>query len=251
MTIASATSDGVPSAHLVVLRGMRRGLVFFTDSESDKGAELTANPQAAAVLHWLVPVHRQVRVAGRVEPVSQGEADEYWNARAPAVRRSAAASRQSRVVASRIVLETQVRDFARRPARPDPLPPRRRRLDHRAAVAVTTGDRSHPKVAIIELSGAARGIALTKAVRSRFGLWTPVDCPRSSLPFPGQTRQRGRGHTGWHQDRTDGAASDPRACRRARPGTGPAFLGARFSGTARGRDRAHRGTRSPDQRGGR
>ena len=70
MTIASATSDGVPSARLVVLRGLRRGLVFFTDCESDKGAELAANPRAAAVLHWLVPAHRQVRVAG---PVGSGK----------------------------------------------------------------------------------------------------------------------------------------------------------------------------------
>jgi pyridoxamine 5'-phosphate oxidase len=113
MTIASATSGGVPSARLVVLRGLRRGLVFFTDRESDKGAELAANPQAAAVLHWLVPAHRQVRVAGPVEPVSQGEADEYWSARAPAVRLSAAASRQSRVIASRAVLETRARDLLR------------------------------------------------------------------------------------------------------------------------------------------
>ena len=114
MTIASATSDGVPSARLVVLRGLQRGLVFFTDCESDKGAELAANPHAAAVLHWLVPTHRQVRVAGPVEQVSQDEADAYWNARAPAVRLSAAASRQSRVVASRTVLETQARDIRRR-----------------------------------------------------------------------------------------------------------------------------------------
>ena len=113
MTIATATSDGVPSARLVVLRGLQRGLVFFTDCESDKGAELAANPRAAAVLHWLVPAHRQVRAAGPVEPVSQDEADEYWIARAPSVRRSAAASRQSRVVASRTVLETQARDIRR------------------------------------------------------------------------------------------------------------------------------------------
>jgi len=114
MTLATATSDGVPSARLVVLRGLGRGLVFFTDSESDKGAELAANPRAAAVLHWLVPAHRQVRVAGPVEPVSQDEADQYWSTRAPAVRLAAAASRQSRVVASRTVLETQVRDILRR-----------------------------------------------------------------------------------------------------------------------------------------
>ncbi|MGA9834579.1 MAG: pyridoxamine 5'-phosphate oxidase [Trebonia sp.] len=110
MTIASATGDGVPSARLVVLRGLRRGLVFFTDCESDKGAELAANPQAAAVLHWLVPAHRQVRVAGSAERVSQDEADEYWSTRADAVRLVAAAARQSRVVASRAVVETQVRE---------------------------------------------------------------------------------------------------------------------------------------------
>jgi len=114
MTIASATSDAVPSARPVVLRGLRRGLVFFTDCESDKGAELAANPRAAAVLHWLVPVHRQVRAAGPAEPVSQDEADEYWSTRAPSVRLSAAASRQGRVVVSRTVLETQVRDMLRR-----------------------------------------------------------------------------------------------------------------------------------------
>ena len=114
MTVATATSDGVPSARLVVLRGLRRGLVFFTDCDSGKGAELAANPRAAAVLHWLVPVHRQVRVAGAAERVSEEEADEYWAMRAPAVRLSAAASRQSSVVASRTALEAQVRDVARR-----------------------------------------------------------------------------------------------------------------------------------------
>src|SRR4029077_7406692 len=114
MTIASATIDAVPSARLVILRGLQRGLVFFTDGESDKAAELVANPRAAAVLHWLVPAHRQVRVAGPVEPVSQDEADQYWSTRASAVRLSAAASRQSCVVASRAVLEAQVRDMLRR-----------------------------------------------------------------------------------------------------------------------------------------
>src|ERR1700746_3261213 len=114
MTIASATSDGAPSARLVVLRGLPRGWAFFTDCESDKGAELAANPRAAAVLHWLVPAHRQVRVAGPVERLSEDEADQYWSTRAPAVRLSAAASRQSRVVASRAVLEMQVQDRLRR-----------------------------------------------------------------------------------------------------------------------------------------
>jgi pyridoxamine 5'-phosphate oxidase len=126
MTLASATSDAVPSARLVILRGLRRGLVFFTDDESDKGAELAANPRAAAVLHWLVPTHRQVRVAGPVERVSEDEADGYWGTRAPAARLSAAAWHQSRVVASRAVLQGQVQDELRRyPGGADVPRPRR------------------------------------------------------------------------------------------------------------------------------
>jgi pyridoxamine 5'-phosphate oxidase len=114
MTIATATSDGAPSARLVMLRGLQGGLVFFTDCDSGKGAELAANPRAAAVLHWLAPVHRQVRVTGPAERVSEDEADDYWSARAPAVRLSAAASRQSRVLVSRAALETRVQGIARR-----------------------------------------------------------------------------------------------------------------------------------------
>ena len=126
MTIASATSDAVPSARIVVLRGLRRGLVFFTDCESDKGAELAANPRAAAVLHWLVPAHRQVRAAGPVERVSEDEADEYWSTRASSIRLSAAASHQSRVVASRTVLEMQVQEMQWRHPGGDDVPRPRR-----------------------------------------------------------------------------------------------------------------------------
>ena len=61
MTLATVGSDGWPAARMVILRGLDSGLVFYTDRESDKGAELAACPRAAIVLHWLVPTHRQVR----------------------------------------------------------------------------------------------------------------------------------------------------------------------------------------------
>jgi pyridoxamine 5'-phosphate oxidase len=111
MTIATATADGIPAARIVILRGLERGLVFFTDLTSDKGAELAANPQAAAVLHWLGPVHRQVRAAGPVEPVSAEEADEYWRTRPAATRRNAAASYQSSVIAGQAALQARVKDL--------------------------------------------------------------------------------------------------------------------------------------------
>jgi pyridoxamine 5'-phosphate oxidase len=114
MTLATVTPDAWPAARLVILRGLDRGLVFFTDRDSDKGVELAANPRAALVLHWLTPEHRQVRVVGDVEPVSGRESDEYWRTRRPEVRRSAAAWRQSEVIASRAVLDERLKDLARR-----------------------------------------------------------------------------------------------------------------------------------------
>jgi pyridoxamine 5'-phosphate oxidase len=114
MSLATSSVDGQPSARMVMLRGLDHGLVFFTDLESDKGLELAENPRAAVVLHWLAPEHRQVRLVGGVEQVSDEEAERYWRARRPEARRSAAASVQSRVVTDRAVLEEAVSDLTRR-----------------------------------------------------------------------------------------------------------------------------------------
>ena len=126
MALATATADGQPSARVVLLRGLDHGLVFFTDYESDKAAELEANPRAAAVFNWLVPAHRQVRATGPVERVSDVESDRYWLTRPPGSRRSAAASHQSKVIPSRAALEEQVAAIAERyPNDADvPRPPR-------------------------------------------------------------------------------------------------------------------------------
>ena len=62
MTLATATTDGRPSARVVLLRGVDdRGFVFFTNYDSRKGRELAANPWAALVLFWR-ELERQVRV---------------------------------------------------------------------------------------------------------------------------------------------------------------------------------------------
>src|SRR5947208_6812396 len=114
MALATATPDGEPSARMVILRGRDEGLVFFTDFTSAKGSDLAVNPRAAAILHWLAPVHRQVRVTGSVAKVTDDEADRYWATRPPGSRRSASASQQSTVIASRQALETAVQTMVER-----------------------------------------------------------------------------------------------------------------------------------------
>jgi pyridoxamine 5'-phosphate oxidase len=129
MCLATATPEGAPSARMVLLKGLDaegtpgRGFVFYTNLESRKGAELAANPQVALLFHWKT-LGRQVRVEGRVTPVSPEEADAYYATRARMSRIGAWASRQSRPLASRSELEAAVEAFdSRFPGEDIPRPP--------------------------------------------------------------------------------------------------------------------------------
>jgi pyridoxamine 5'-phosphate oxidase len=122
MTLATASADGVPSARMVLLRGLdERGLAFYTNCNSAKGRDLAANPRAALVFHWHA-TGRQIRVTGGVERVSDDESDAYWNNRPLGSRLSAAASPQSEVIPDRATLEGAVEELAR--AHPDGEVPR-------------------------------------------------------------------------------------------------------------------------------
>lgn len=114
MTLATATPGGSPSLRAVLLKGIdAQGFVFYTNTDSRKGAELAANPRAALCFHWK-SLGRQVRVEGRVGAVSPQEADAYFASRARDSRIGAWASEQSRVLPSRAELERRVNLFARR-----------------------------------------------------------------------------------------------------------------------------------------
>ena len=105
MTLATATRDGIPSARIVLLKGLdARGFAFYTNYESRKGQELADNPRAALVFLWTV-LERQVRIEGQVEKVAAAETDAYFQSRPLASRLGAWASEQSRVIRDREVLE--------------------------------------------------------------------------------------------------------------------------------------------------
>ncbi len=124
MTLATATPDGVPSARVVLLRGIdERGLVFFTNRTSRKGSEIVSNPKAALLLHWW-ELGRQVRVEGRVEGVSTDESTAYWERRPRASQVAAWASPQSQPLADRDELDARVAEIEARFDGGDvPLPP--------------------------------------------------------------------------------------------------------------------------------
>ena len=110
MTVATADDRGRPSARVVLLKGFdRSGFVFYTNLESRKSEELAANPRAALCFLWL-ELHRQVRIEGPVEAVSDAESDAYFASRPRGARIAAAASPQSREIPDRAALQGLVAD---------------------------------------------------------------------------------------------------------------------------------------------
>lgn len=114
MMLSTVDVHGLPDARSVLVRDADRyGFTFFTNYESVKSHQLAARPVAAATFAWL-DLHRQVRVRGTVERVSDGESDEYFSSRPRSSQISAWASPQSEVIRDRnelleLVVETEKR----------------------------------------------------------------------------------------------------------------------------------------------
>eukprot|EP00640_Fibrocapsa_japonica_P005253 CAMPEP_0113950694 /NCGR_PEP_ID=MMETSP1339-20121228/82138_1 /TAXON_ID=94617 /ORGANISM="Fibrocapsa japonica" /LENGTH=212 /DNA_ID=CAMNT_0000958627 /DNA_START=122 /DNA_END=759 /DNA_ORIENTATION=- /assembly_acc=CAM_ASM_000762 len=104
-------TNGRPSSRYVLLKGFdERGWVWYTNYESRKGQELSANPWASLVFWW-GDLHRSVRIEGKVEKVSAEESDEYFYSRPVGSQLGAMVSTQSRPVQSRSELEAKFQEL--------------------------------------------------------------------------------------------------------------------------------------------
>ena len=105
MTLATVDADMVPSARIVLLKGLdEQGFVFFTNYNSQKGNELARNDRACLVFFWK-ELERQVRVTGIAEKISAEESIAYFNSRPDGSKIGAWASPQSLVVAGKAWLK--------------------------------------------------------------------------------------------------------------------------------------------------
>lgn len=101
MTLATASSDAVPSARIVLLKGFsNEGFVFFTNYQSYKGQQLAENPKACLVFYWK-ELERQVRITGLVAKISAVDSDTYFSSRPAGSQVGALASPQSQVIPNR------------------------------------------------------------------------------------------------------------------------------------------------------
>jgi pyridoxamine 5'-phosphate oxidase len=126
MALATVAADRRPTVRMVICRGfdaVEGWLVFYTDRESAKGQALERDPRAAVVFHWDV-LERQVRVEGPVTHAPETDSDRYWNTRPLEARVAAAASDQSRPVASRAAFLEKIEATKRAYGADVPRPPR-------------------------------------------------------------------------------------------------------------------------------
>ncbi|MDX6597403.1 MAG: pyridoxamine 5-phosphate oxidase [Gaiellales bacterium] len=114
MALSTAGLDGVPDVRFVLVRGVdERGFAFYTNLTSVKARQLAAHPSAGAAFGWL-QLHRQVRLRGTVERVSDADADAYFASRPRGSRVGAWASPQSQPIGDRGELEALVREVDER-----------------------------------------------------------------------------------------------------------------------------------------
>ena len=97
MSLATVSAEGQPP----------EGIRFFTNSESDKGVEIAANPHVALCFHWK-SLRRQVRVQGSIARLPPEEDDAYFHQRHRESQLGAWASQQSRPLDNMIHLNTMV-----------------------------------------------------------------------------------------------------------------------------------------------
>ena len=114
VAVATVDEDGLPDVRMVLLKDADpRGFVFYTNFNSAKGRQLTANPKAALLFHWK-SLRQQVRVRGPVTAVSEAEANAYWATRARAAQLGAWASAQSDPLPDRLALEKKIAEYGLR-----------------------------------------------------------------------------------------------------------------------------------------
>jgi pyridoxamine 5'-phosphate oxidase len=109
MTLATVSSNGEPSARIVLLRGVeQQGFSFFTNYQSHKGQDIASNPAVCLNFFW-PELERQIRIQGTAGKLSEAESEAYFRSRPRESRIGAWASEQSQVIANRKELEQRFR----------------------------------------------------------------------------------------------------------------------------------------------
>jgi pyridoxamine 5'-phosphate oxidase len=121
MVLSTVSPHGQPRGRFVLLKNFdETGFVFFTNYDSAKGRDLDKDSHAALTFGW-IEMERQICIEGSVTRTPRAAVEAYFSTRPRGSRLGAWASDQSRVIASRAVLEKRLAEAEAR--FPDEVPP--------------------------------------------------------------------------------------------------------------------------------
>lgn len=111
MVLSTCGEDGMPSARVVLLKGLLpNGFIFFTNYLSHKGKQIAHNPRVSLLFFWQ-PLERQIRIEGVAAEIAAQESDKYFASRPRESQIGAWSSPQSQAIASRQELELWEQKF--------------------------------------------------------------------------------------------------------------------------------------------
>ena len=123
MALSTLSKEGSPRTRFVLCKGVSEaGIRFFTNLNSAKGDEISRNPIASVAFHW-PKLNRQVRAQGKLNRVSEDDANEYFHSRNRLSKIGAWASKQSQPLESRDALLKSVEEFSDKFKSDVPRPP--------------------------------------------------------------------------------------------------------------------------------
>lgn len=123
MVMASVDKDHKPHARIVLLKGVEdNGFIFFTNYNSAKGTEVSANDHVALVFFWK-ELERQVRIEGTISKIATADSEAYFKSRPVGSQIGAWSSPQSSVINDRSVLEENYKNYTEQYGEDVPLPP--------------------------------------------------------------------------------------------------------------------------------
>lgn len=158
--VLGTVEDGRPVTRTVLCKSVDAdGVTFYTNYESNKGADLAATPYASATFPWYA-LGRQVHIRGPVTKVSPEETAEYWGRRPRGSQLGAWASEQSRPIGSRAELLARLDEVTARFAGHDEIPVPPHWGGYRMTAEVVEfwqgrENRIHNRIRVLRTSGGA------------------------------------------------------------------------------------------------
>ncbi|NND67164.1 MAG: pyridoxamine 5'-phosphate oxidase [Halioglobus sp.] len=107
MVLATVDAQGLPWQRIVLFKGFSKGgFVFYTNQSSNKAQDIARQPVVSLLFPWN-ELDRQIILRGQAEKLSTAESAAYFVSRPRKSQIAAWASKQSRPLSARAVLEQQ------------------------------------------------------------------------------------------------------------------------------------------------